>query len=719
MTAADAPLLSNLWYRVAGLRPQLLAHARLHRHRYRGELWYLLQDPASGRVHRFTPAARLLLAAMDGRRSVNDLWVIAQRRLGEDAPTQDEIIQLLGQLHGGDLLRTDVPPDALELFERGERQAAQKRRRSWANPMALRIPLVDPGRFLDRFVPAWQLLWGRAGAVLWLLVMLPALVLLPAHWPELTNNLSDQVLQANNLLLLALVFPIVKALHELGHATATRAGGGEVHDMGLMLLVLMPVPYVDASAATVLRSRWRRALVGAAGMLVELFIAALAFYLWLAVEPGLVRAVCFNVMIIAGVSALIFNGNPLLRYDAYYILSDLIELPNLAQQSTRYWGYLAENYLLRVNDAVSPAHTRSERAWFGFYGMASTLYRLMVTLAIALFIGAQFFFFGVILALWAITMMIGVPVFKVVRHLQARPSLRERRSAALAYGGAAGLLLVLLVLFLPMPFRTQVEGVVWLPEQATLRAGANGFFTRFEAPPGSLVKTGQPLVASYDPMLNAQLRLLQARVAELEASFNIEFASDRARADILREQLTHEREALERASERARALTVVAKSDGVFTVAQPSDMTGRYHRKGDVLGYVLDEVAPLVRVVVEQAMVDSVALSTQGVELRLTNEVGRVLTGRIVRQVPSGGDEVPSRALVSPGGGRIAADPRDPQGRRTLERIFQIDVALNQPLGRAMAYGQRVFVRFDLKPEPLAVQWYASVRRLFLNHFSV
>ena len=717
--AADAPLLSNLWYRVAGLRPQLLAHARLHRHRYRGELWYLLQDPASGRVHRFTPAARLILAAMDGRRSVDDLWRIAQRRLGEDAPTQDEIIQLLGQLHGSDLLHTDVPPDALELFERGQRQAAQKRRRSWANPMAVRIPLVDPGRFLDRFVPLWRLIWGRAGVVLWLAVVLPALVLLPARWPELTNNLSDQVLQADNLLLLALVFPLVKALHELGHATATRAGGGEVHDMGLMLLVLMPVPYVDASAATVLRSRWRRALVGAAGMLVELFIAALAFYLWLAVEPGLARAVCFNVMIIAGVSALIFNGNPLLRYDAYYILADLIELPNLAQQSTRYWGYLAEQYLLRVHDAVSPAHSRSERAWYGFYGIASTIYRLLVTVAIALFIGAQFFFFGVILALWALVMMIGVPVFKAVRHLRARPSLREKRGAVLAWSGSVALIVVLLVVWLPVPFRAQAEGVVWLPEQATLRAGANGFFSRFEAAPGSAVKTGQPLVASYDPTLDAQLRLLQARVAELEANFNNEFVNDRARAEIVREQLTLERDALERARERARGLTVAAGTDGVFTVAQPADMSGRYHRKGEVLGYVLGSLQPLVRVVVEQAEVDVVALATQGVELRLANDVGRVLSGRVVRQVPAGGDEAPSRALVSPGGGRLAADPRDPQGRRTLARIFQIDVALNEPLDRSNAYGQRVFVRFDLRPEPLAVQWYRSLRRLFLNHFSV
>jgi putative peptide zinc metalloprotease protein len=121
--SADAPLQSSSWYRVAALRPRLLARARLHRHRYRGELWYLLQDPASGKVHRFTPAARLILAAMDGRRSVHDLWQLAQRRLGDDdAPTQDEILQLLGQLHGADLLQTDVPPDALEVFERGQRE---------------------------------------------------------------------------------------------------------------------------------------------------------------------------------------------------------------------------------------------------------------------------------------------------------------------------------------------------------------------------------------------------------------------------------------------------------------------------------------------------------------------------------------------------------------------------------------------------------------------
>jgi putative peptide zinc metalloprotease protein len=87
--------------------------------------------------------------------------------------------------------------------------------------------------------------------------------------------------------------------------------------------------------------------------------------------------------------------------------------------------------------------------------------------------------------------------------------------------------------------------------------------------------------------------------------------------------------------------------------------------------------------------------------------------------VPGGADEAPSRALLSQGGGRIAADPRDPQGRKTLERIFQFDVALDEPIARSSAFGQRVFVRFDLRPEPLAVQWYRGLRRLFLNHFNV
>ena len=715
----DTPLQSSLWYRVAELRPQLVTRARLHRHRYRGQLWYLLQDPASGKVHRFTPAARLVLAAMDGKRSVQQLWTLAGRKLGDDGPTQDELIRLLGQLHSADLLMTDVPPDALELFDRGQRESNAKRRRSWLNPMAVRIPLWDPGRFLDRHPGLWRALWGRRGAVLWLLVVLPALVLLPGQVPELTHNLSDRVLQFDNLLLVGLLFPLIKALHEMGHASAAHAAGGEVHDMGLMLLVLMPVPYVDATSANVLRSRWARARIGAAGMIVEIFIAALAFYVWLAVEPGLLRAACFNVMLVAGVSTIVFNGNPLLRYDAYYILADLAELPNLAQQSARWWGYLIQRYLLRIPDLVPPTDSTSERWWYAVYGIASAAYRMLVTVVIALFIATRFFFFGVVLALWGVAMMAAMPLVKGLRALDAMPQTREQRGKVYGRLAAAVAAVLLLVVAVPVPFRTQAEGVVWLPEQATVRAGAPGFLRTLAAAPGSWVEPGTTLVTSVDPALDAQVRLLRARVAELEASFAAEFVVDRTRAEIVRDQLVHEAGALERALDRARGLTVAAGTSGRFMVAQPADLPGRHLKQGEVIGHLVGSVAPVVRVVLDQAAVEPVALATRGVAIRLAGAEGETRSGHIVRQVPAGRDEVPSQALTAGGGGRIAADPRDPKGRRTLERVFELDVAFDDPPPQSLPFGQRVHLRFEHPPEPLAVQGWRALRRLFLRHFDV
>jgi putative peptide zinc metalloprotease protein len=280
-----------------------------------------------------------------------------------------------------------------------------------------------------------------------------------------------------------------------------------------------------------------------------------------------------------------------------------------------------------------------------------------------------------------------------------------------------GLLLVLAAL--PVPFRTQAEGVVWLPEQAIVRAGAPGFFRAFESAPDSWVEPGALLARSVDPALDAQVRLLQARVDELEASHAAEFVADRARAEIVRDQLEHERTALQRAVERAQGLQVSAASAGRFTVQQAADLPGRHLRQGEVIGFVIGEATPVVRVVLDQASVQAVASSTREVEIRLAGALDQPLRGQILRQVPAGSAEVPSQALTASGGGRIAVDPRDPEGRRTLERIFELDVGFATAPAGALPFGQRVHVRFDHPPEPLAAQAWRAVRRLFLRHFDV
>jgi len=714
-------LLSSAWYRVAGTRPRLRAHARLHRMRYRGTLWYLLQDPVSNRVHRFTPAARYLIAAMDGERSVQQLWELTNRRFGEDAPTQDDIIRLLGQLHAADLLQSDAAPDVAEVFERGQRQERSIRLRSYMNPMAIRVHLWDPDAFLNRIRPLIDVLWSRWGGLLWLAVVLPALLLLPPHWAELTGNFADRLLATDNLLLLWLVFPVIKALHEFGHAAATKRGGGEVHDVGLVTLVLVPVPYVEASAATVFKSKFHRAVVGASGMAVELFIAAIAFYFWLLVEPSALRAVLFNVMVVAGVSTLIFNGNPLLRYDAYYILSDLIEMPNLALRSLRYWGYLVERFAFGVAQAQSAESAATEKAWLLVYGVLSTIYRIFVTVAIALFIANEFFFIGVLLALWALVAMTVVPTFRSLQHILGGAGLRAHRRRALSVtAGFAGVLLLLLFV-VPAPFRTVLEGVVWLPQSALVRAGQEGFVERLVATPGSRVEPGELLIQVHNPALESMYRASQAKVAELEATYLAKRVADRSQAAIALDQLEAERKALATVQERLDALSVRARSAGIFMVAKPLDMPGRFYRQGDLLGYVLDKPQLVARVVATQDSVDAIRASSARVQLRLAHQPDQILAGRLEREVPAGDEYLPSRALATEGGGQLVTDARDAKGARTLERTFQFDVAVQASALAAtpLYFGERVHARFEHPPEPLGLQWLRSVRRLFLSHFHV
>ncbi|MBW6493251.1 MAG: HlyD family efflux transporter periplasmic adaptor subunit [Burkholderiaceae bacterium] len=711
---------SSSWYRVAGIKPRLRTHVRLHRMRYRGELWYLLQDPFSSRVHRFTPAARLVIAAMNGERSVQQIWELVNRELGEAAPTQDEIIQLLGQLHGADLLQSDSTPDAAELFERGERNERSMRRRSYMNPMAVRVHLLDPDNFLNRVRPLINLLWSRWGGLLWLALVLPALVLVPSHWSELTGDFSDRVLAAENLALLWIVFPVIKALHEFGHAAAVKREGGEVHDLGIVMLVLIPIPYVEASAATVFRSKYYRALVGSSGMAVELAIAAICFYLWLMVEPSVMRAVLFNVMLVAGVSTLLFNGNPLLRYDAYYILADLLEMPNLATRSSKFWRYLVDRYAFGI-DTETAEYGAGNRAWLIAYGLLSALYRVFVTIVIAMFIAGKFFFIGVALAIWAVTVMTVVPVIKTVRSIVDSARLREHRRRVLTVSALVVIGLATLLFVVPAPFRTVAEGVAWLPQSALVRAGNDGFLEAMVATPGKPVAAGDLLMTMSDPSLESSLRAAEARVAELEAVYAAQLVADRARAAIARDQLATEQTALESVRERFDRLRLRAQSAGVFIVPKAVDMLGRYFRQGDLLGYVVEEQQLIARVVVSQDAVDSVRSATSRVQLRFAQHPDRVVQGELRREVPGGDEYLPSRVLSKEGGGELATDPRDTKGARTLERTFQFDVAVSPgefSFGEIF-FGSRVHARFEHDPEPLAHQLYRVIRRLFLSHFHV
>jgi putative peptide zinc metalloprotease protein len=715
---SQAPLFSSSWYRVAELKPRLRSHAHVHRHRYRGQTWYVLEDRASQRYHRFTPQAHLLIGLMDGQRTVQEVWETACDRLGDESPTQDEVIQLLGQLHAGDVLQCDVPPDAAELLERHEREQRRRHLARVASVFSWRFPLLDPERFLRAAVPFVRPLFGWAGVVVWLAVVLPALLLFGMHWTDLTRGFLDRLFSAQTLLVLWLLFPVIKSLHELGHAFATKAFGGEVHDMGIMLLVFTPVPYVDASSASGFRSKWHRIVVGAAGMLVEVFLAALALYVWLGVEPGAVSAIAYNTILIAGLTTVLFNANPLLRYDGYYILGDLLEIPNLRQRANAYLGYLCERYLFGRREAELPIATPGERAWFVVYATASFAYRVLIVVAIIGFMADYYFWLAMFFAGATAVVWVGVPIAKGVRFLLTSPRLRRQRVRAVAFSGAAVAAVVAVVGWVPVPYRTVTEGVVWIPEEALVRAGAEGFVERVVVTPGRRVRRGDVLIVLRDPEVRARVEVLGARVRELRARYDEQQPVSAVRAAIVMEELRYAQEDLARASERASELTIRSGTDGTFVVVTPEDLPGRFVKKGEQLGHVVELGTVTIRTVVPQSAIDLIRFHSRQVEVRLAERLPDVVRGEVRRLVPGASEQLPTSALGSEGGGQIVVDPRDPKGVTATQKVFQMDVELIAASSR-LNVGGRAYVRFDHGWEPLAVQWYLAVRQLFLSRFSV
>jgi len=711
-------LYSDSWYRVANLRPRLRSHAQVHRHGYRGGVWYVLQDNATGRFHRFTPVANAVIGLMDGRRTMQEIWDLACLQLGDAVPSQDEIIKLVSDLHRADVLQSDAPPDLEEMQRRRKQQWRMRIKQYFGNPMSLRFPLIDPDALLQRMMPLMRPLFGWFGLLLWLAVLGIAGLLGAMHWREFSDGMLDHVFSVDNLLVMWLVFPLVKVLHEFGHGFAVKARGGQVHEMGVMLLLFMPVPYVDASFAAAFEDKRWRMLVGAAGMLTELFVAALAMIAWVWLEPGFERAIAYNVILIAGVSTLLFNGNPFLRYDGYYILSDWLEIPNLGQRSNEYLGYLINRYLFGVADVKSPVVAPGERRWFVFYSIASFAYRMFMMVTIVLVVASKFFVFGVLMAVWSVLNMLLMPVFKNLKYLAVNPRLRTRRARAVTVTTLAVGLALLALFVLPAPSYTRAEGVVWAPEEAQVRAGADGFVVSLTAAAGTQVDKGQELIAARDPALAAQVALAQAELQELEARRTAARVESRVQADILEQQIAHAQVELDAARKRLQEMQIRAPSSGTFVVSDAQNMPGRFVERGELLGFVTGDELRTVRVVVTQADADRVREDTVAVQVRPAERIDRTIEAKVARALPGATRQLPSMTLSLRGGGRIALDPNAQEQGTALDKLFIVDLEVPPGSGLKLL-GSRVHVRFEHAPEPLAVQWYRGARRLFMKKFSV
>jgi putative peptide zinc metalloprotease protein len=718
-------LLSEHWHAVRSLRPRLREGVQpLHR-RLRGKPWVLLFDPVTQRFHRMPTQVWRVLQLLDGQRTLDEVWNEACAQIdphtaGSDgtAISQHELVQLMSSLHGNDLLQTQVSPDAGEVFERYQKQHRAKWKQSWLNPASLKLPLLYPDAWFTRHAGLARLMFSWSALAFWLAIVAPAAVLAWQHWSALTENLSDRVLSASNVVLLWFTYPVVKAVHEWAHGMAVKAFGGTVREMGLMFIVFTPVPYVDATSSYRFASKWHRATVAAAGIMAELVLGAVAVYVWLMAEPGLVTAIAFNVLLISGVSTVVVNGNPLMRYDGYYIFCDLLEVPNLSQRATQYWAYLIDRFGFGAPDATPPAGAQGERALLFFYGATAPFYRLAVSIGLIWFVVNEYLLLGVIMAIVAAWSSLVMPVWKGWKHLSEAGSLARRREQAQRRALVALGVVVLLLCAVPLPFHSVQQAVVWLPDEAIVRSEVSAHVVASPVASGQRVLPGQSIMALDSPVLDAELATARASLAQVQAQLRKAEIDDRVRAESLRFEAASRAGRVAEAQRRVDALALHAAAAGQWVPAASGELPGRYVKRGEVLGYVVAGPSRLVRTAVTQEDMDLIQSRAKGVQVRLASDVRHGIDAQIKRKVAGGEFDLVSPALGTNGGGEIAVDPAHQDGTRSLKRVFDVEVELERSAVAAV-FGDRAYVRFDLGNAPLAWQWFLRLRQLFLARLNV
>ncbi|WP_321417639.1 peptidase M50 [uncultured Desulfobacter sp.] len=710
-------LFSESWYRVSGLKPRLRSHAQIHHHVYRGRNWYILQDHSTGTFHRFSKEAYHIIGLMDGSNALGKIWETACENLGDDMPSQDEVISLLSQLYQVDVLQSDIPPDISDLYERHKRLKKKDMINRLKSPLSITLPLIDPEKFLEKTKALVGPVFSKTGLIFFTTILIVAIYLAGSHWNELTGNLADRILALENVVLLWLVYPVIKTIHEFSHAYTVKHWGGEVHEMGVMFLVFMPIPYVDASASSAFNERYKRVMVGAAGILAELFLASLAVIVWVNVEPGVVRALAFNVMIISGISTILFNGNPLLRFDAYYVLSDLIEIPNLGTRSTNYINYLLQKYLLNIENVQNPVSAKGEAGWFIVYGLASFVYRMLIMVRIAVFVAGKFFIIGIAFAVWGLFGMLVTPLVKIFKFLFTSPVMERKKGRAITVLTCAVTMIFIGLFIIPFPLSTITEGVLWAPEKSRLYAGTDGFITKIATISGTRVKENTPLIMCANSELESMKKELEYSLEEYQLRYDLAKTRDRTETKVIEEEIRRISSELKDVDENLQNLIIKSPTEGIFLLPDAENLPGLFVRRGEQTGFVVDFKRITVMTVVSQKDIDNIRNRTKNVEAVLAGKPDKVYAAYVEREVPAASRELPSLALSIEGGGTIALDPFAGDDLKSFEQLFHFEVKIER--ADFTTIGERVLLKFNHGTEPLYFRIYRSVRRTFLSKFSV
>lgn len=582
-TMADS--LVNSAMRPLKLRKRPDLEAR--RHRYHGRTYWVVKEPVGLNYFRFHEEEFAILNMLDGNTSLQEIRDRFQADFAPQRITVQDLQQFIGMLHRSGLVISHASGQGRQLRRRGDEKKKKELLGKLANVFALRFRGIDPERILNRLLPWFGWLFTPGALCVFLLFGLSAIMLVLVQFQEFKSKLPtfEQFFAADNWMMLGITMAVVKVLHEFGHGLSCKKFGGECHEMGFMLLVFTPCLYCNVSDSWMLPNKWQRVFIGAAGMYVELILASIATWLWWYSEPGVFHFLCLSVMFICSVSTVMFNGNPLLRFDGYYITMDILEIPNLRQKSTEVLKRWFQTVCLGLELQENPFLPQRKRFWFALYTIAAVCYRWVVVVGIVLFLNAVLKPYGlqVLGRLFAITGfggLIAQPLWATYKFFKTPGRANKMKRPRVIATAVTAAVIIGIFCFLPLPYWIHCAVEIQPADGYAVRALVPGHLVTMKVHPGDLIKAGD-VVAELDSIqlraevtkaegeleLAIQQLSMDEREARLSADPNAAAAVDSARATVEAKQGI-----LEKLRDRLTQLTIVSEQDGVVIDPPPKEL---------------------------------------------------------------------------------------------------------------------------------------------------
>ncbi|MES2572172.1 MAG: efflux RND transporter periplasmic adaptor subunit, partial [Verrucomicrobiota bacterium] len=550
-----------------------------------------------------------------------------------------------------------------------------------------RFSLFDPDKIFGRMAkPLWWI-WTRPTMWISLAIMLAGLVVFVRNAEHLDEALAN-LFHWENLALMWVTTIVVKSVHELGHGLTCKHFGGEVHEVGFMSMVFTPYFFVNVSDTWTMPNRRHRILVSAAGIYVELIFAAFATFLWAIIQPGWFHNFLFNIIIITSVSTIMFNANPLMRFDGYYILTDWIEVPNLQGKSRALIQHQI-NTLLFGHSAKEGALSRMPLpkrrfALFYTYAILSWIYGYWVIYQLIVFMkphleplgleGLSDWFAGLALTSWIV-----LPIVAFFKSMQLtsqdwKPQGRLRRLSTIF---AIGMGLFAVACFVPVELKIKRTGAVELAEPEQVRPEVPGFVQEVCVKEGEQVVPGQPLIRMVNRELNQTLVTLENRLRVAEANvaraIGMEKPAEQKQAENIR--LAYQAKLIE-AQRDVDNLTIKARSAGTVLTRELERRQGHMLKSNELVC----ELAPLdpmrIKVALNEKEVRYVKKG-QKVDLKVNAYPGKTFHGIIAEDpIIFFGESIPAAFSAMRSGDvpvYVDAKGRDVPLERTFQAVVEVD----------------------------------------------